>query len=182
MAERLKSSIEGLPIEMEFVEPDGVFESNQKARITSDSDGIVKLQVNKDIGKKEDVVHEFLHIFLTPLRYKNPEIYNSLIQSVIKGADLDVTAAEEMFVEVVSKRLVANKDVEGVFNGNTLQDFVNGLKTVLKGYEQDYTILEEDNPITLLNMSLADIFGIAEANISPVYNKSMISTEPMMRQ
>ena len=101
---------------------------------------------------------------------------------MIKGADLDVTAAEEMFVEVVSKRLVANKDVEGVFNGNTLQDFVNGLKTVLKGYEQDYTILEEDNPITLLNMSLADIFGIAEANISPVYNKSMISTEPMMRQ
>lgn len=182
MAKRLESSIEGLPIEMEFVEPDGVFESNQKARITSDSDGIVKLQVNKDIGKKEDVVHEFLHIFLTPLRYKNPEIYNSLIQSVIKGADLDVTAAEEMFVEVVSKRLVANKDVEGVFNGNTLQDFVNGLKTVLKGYEQDYTILEEDNPITLLNMSLADIFGIAEANISPVYNKSMISTEPMMRE
>ena len=181
LAKKLENKVKGLPITIEFVKPKGVFKSNQKARIFSDVEGLVKIQVNEDIGTKTDVVHEFMHLFLTPLRYKHPQIYNSLISSVI-GEDhgLNVTEAEEAFVEVVSQDIVNQGNVDKIFTN--LRTFVDGLKVVINEFAEDYTI-QDDNPISLLNISLVDLMDInLQDKSNPLYNKSMLVTEPFMRE
>lgn len=181
LAKKLEKKVKGLPITIEFVKPKGVFKSNQKARIFSDVEGLVKIQVNEDIGTKTDVVHEFMHLFLTPLRYKHPQIYNSLISSVI-GEDhgLNVTEAEEAFVEVVSQDIVNQGNVDKIFTN--LRTFVDGLKVVINEFAEDY-VIQDDNPISLLNISLVDLMDInLQDKSNPLYNKSMLVTEPFMRE
>ncbi len=180
----------GDKISVEIVSKDE-FESGQKAKIESivteeTSKGKVKqslnvsIKINEETGSPEDVVHEFLHLFLTPLRYKLPEVYFRLIQSVVKDENLNVTEAEEKFVEVVAAKLASQSDV---VDFTEVEVFVEGLSRALEiavpgDFYGDY------NAIELLKTPISKVFGLNTKNTKshPMYNLGMVATEPMMRE
>lgn len=180
---KMSAYVEGFDIEIKMVPSRGNFESNttnQKAKLAVDENGKVSILINSSLGKQEDVIHEFLHLFLTPLRYKSPEIYNSLIKSVVKDNTLNVTDAEEEFVKYVSELMVKDEDyVESFSDYNlfvkTLQDIVNDVNPRMK--TEDMKLAE------LLNTKLYSLFDInPNDNSHAMFNESMIVVEPMMRE
>jgi len=167
------------------------FKNGQKAKIEtevikSNVDGVVKnqiktsIKINKETGTTDDVVHEFLHLFLTPLRYKYPELYFKLISSVPETKGLNVTDAEEKFVEEIVKNLANSSDPIDFSN---VSSFVEGLSKALNIITPDERF-EEYNPVELLQTPLAKLFGLNTKKIKTheMFNLGMITTEPMMRQ
>lgn len=181
LIDKFKDVVKGLDIEIALVDDTNNFEIGQKAKIETNEEGKTSILINNKLGKEEDVVHEFLHLFLTPLRYRHPEIYNSLIQSVVKDTTLNVTQAEEEFVKYISKEMIKNNDF--IDNFEDLDSFVKSIELMLYNANNSFDIKSEDNPITLLNTSLIDLFNInTKDTMSPLYNLAMITTEPMMRE
>lgn len=181
LIKNLKTYIKDLKVNIKLVPGTENFQPGQKAKIETTEDGKTSILINDEIGQTEDVVHEFLHLFLTPLRYRHPEIYNQLINSVVKDQTLNVTDAEEEFVKFVSGKMESQEDF--LENFADLQAFVKGLQTILTDVDLAYDISSEDNPITLLNTPLMDLFDIDKTdNSNPLYNLGMITTEPMMRE
>jgi len=167
------------------------FKNGQKAKIEtevikSNIDGVVKnqiktsIKINKETGTTDDVVHEFLHLFLTPLRYKYPELYFKLISSVPETKGLNVTDAEEKFVEEIVRNLANSSDPIDFSN---VSSFVEGLAKALNIITPDERF-EEYNPVELLQTPLAKLFGLNTKKIKTheMFNLGMITTEPMMRQ
>jgi len=147
----------------------------------TDENGKISILISNAIGTTEDVLHEFFHVFLTPLRYKYPDIYSALIESVVKDGDLNVTDAEEIFVKFVTSKIASAEDF--IENFEDLQSFVEGIKQIITDIDQTFDISKEDNPITLLKTPLMDLFEIdKQAITNPMYNLGMITTEPMMRK
>lgn len=178
---KLKNRVKGLDIKVELVPATENFKNGQKAKIITTEDGKTAILINNEIGQTEDVLHEFLHLFLTPLRYKYPEIYNSLVSSVVKDETLNVTDAEEEFVKFVAGKM--ELQVDFLNNFNDLEAFVKGIQTVLLDTNNEFIISKEDNPITLLTTPLMDLFEIDKTDKgNPMYNLGMITTEPMMRE
>ena len=181
LIKNMKKYIKDLTINVELVSEKENFESGQKAKIITLEDGSTSILINDQIGKTEDVVHEFLHLFLTPLRYKHPEIYNSFIKSIVKDESLNVTQAEEEFVKYVSSEMIKGNDF--INNFEDLNTFVLGLQIILNDVNLEYQIKAEDNPISLLNTSLMKLFDVnINDKMHPMYNLTMITTEPMMRE
>lgn len=178
---KLKNHIKDLNIDVKLVPAKNNFSAGQKAKIQTKEDGTTEILINEEIGQTEDVIHEFLHLFLTPLRYRYPDVYYNLIQSIVKNPDLNVTDAEEIFVNFVSAEMSKQNDF--INNFEDLQTFVTGIQTIITDLTVDFEISKEDNPITLLNTPLMDLFGIDKNDDSnPLYNLSMITTEPLMRE
>jgi len=177
---KMSKFVEGLNLSVDLVTPKlGNFANGQKAKLTTDADGDTSILINNQIGKEEDVIHEFLHLFLTPLRYKDPVAYDSLISSVIKNETLNVTDAEEEFVKVASGAMLQKEDfIEDFADLGTL---VNGLKSALNIANPEFVV--SMNPIEILNTSLIDLFEVNTVqNSHQMFNDSMIVTEPMMRE
>jgi len=178
---KLQNYIKGLDVKVELVPAEENFEHGQKAKIITTVEGKTEILINNEIGQTEDVIHEFLHLFLTPLRYKYPEIYYTLIQSVVKNPDLNVTEAEEQFVKFVAGKM--ELEIDFLDNFEDLQAFVTGLQTILVDVDAKFVISKEDNPLTLLSTPLMDLFNIdRKDNTNPMYNLGMVTTEPMMRE
>lgn len=178
---KLQNYLKGLDVKVELVPAEGNFEFGQKAKIITTVEGKTEILINNELGQTEDVIHEFLHLFLTPLRYKYPEIYYTLIQSVVKDQDLNVTEAEEQFVKFVAGKM--ELEIDFLDNFEDLQAFVTGLQTILVDVDAEFVISKEDNPLTLLNTPLMDLFNIdRKDNTNPMYNLGMVTTEPMMRE
>lgn len=174
---------------------EGNFTDGQHAKIeTSFGEGqkaTTAILLNKDSGLVDDLVHETLHVYLTLLRYNDLDLYGSFIDSVVNNDNakilnletfdgLDVTAKEEAFVKIVSKSIKSDVD----FLGDNLKDFTIALATALKMINPDIDIEPEelDYPLTLLNKPLKDLFDVTVDNSHPLFNLSLISTEPMMRE
>lgn len=174
---------------------EGNFTDGQHAKIETSFDEKQKatttILLNKDSGLVDDLVHETLHIYLTLLRYNNLDLYGSFIDSVVNEDNakilnletfdnLDVSAKEEAFVKIVSKSI--KNDVD--FLGDNLKNFTIALATALKMINPDIDIEPEelDYPLTLLNKPLRDLFDVTIDNSHPLFNLSLISTEPMMRE
>lgn len=177
----LKEVVKKVDIKVKLVSPEeGNFQNGQKAKLEVDSDGKASILINSEIGRTEDVVHEFLHLFLTPLRYKHPDIYQSLISSIVENKTLNVTDAEEEFVSFIASKMETQVDfVESLSN---FQTFVKGMQTILTDVNEDFLLTAEDNPISLLNTPLMKLFEIdGNDESTPLYNLAMITTEPMMR-
>lgn len=177
----LKKYAKGLKMDIELVPANGNFTNGQKAKIITREDGTTAIQINEDLGTTVDVLHEFLHLFLTPLRYKHPEIYGAFIKSVVKDEALNVTDAEEEFVRFVSGEMIKGNDF--IDNFEDLATLVKGLQLILKDANVEYQIKAEDNPVSLLNTSLMQLFDInTEDQSHPMMNLAMVTTEPMMRE
>lgn len=165
---------------------EGKFENGQKAKIeTTNEDGKIRTNIllNNESGTSTDLVHETLHVYLTLLRYNNPEIYNKFINSVLgdEGDDLDVTAREEMFVKKVSEGV--SKDID--FIAKDTETFVGALLTAIKTINPDFEIdLTQaiNDPLTTLNKPLREVFNVNVDNSHPMFSLSMIATEPAMRE
>lgn len=177
---KMKGYVKDLDIEVKIVEQDGNFTSDkQKAKLSVNDQGKVSILINNVSGTEQDVIHEFLHLFLTPLRYKNPELYDTLIKSVVKES-LNVTDAEERFVEIVSEAMINNTDF--IDNFSDFELFINGLKSIVGNINPNIKI-DPINPIEILNTSLIDLFEVNTIdNSHPLFNESMIVLEPMMRE
>ena len=66
-------------IEVEITDDTKSFESNQYAKIQNG-----KVIINKKSAKEENVIHEFLHLFLFSLKYNNNKEYEDLLLSYKK--------------------------------------------------------------------------------------------------
>jgi len=191
LIDSFKQYTKDLNIPIKLISHSSIFTEGQHAAISSiDENGEQNLSIliSDKIGTTEDVIHEFLHVFLIPLRYKHPEIYNDFIKSVLQDSTLNltdidsinVTEAEEIFVKFVSAK-IANKE-DFIKNFENLQTFVNGLKSIITDVNPLYEIDNTENPVELLNTPLMDLFDIPKGDSShALYNLSLIVTEPAMR-
>lgn len=177
---KMKKFISGLDIDVKLVDPkEGNFTNGQKAKIETNEDGKVSILINNTIGQEEDVIHEFLHLFLTPLRYQSPEIYHELIHSVVKDNSLNVTDAEEEFVKYISPKMIEKEDFVEDFKD--LNSLVSGLHKMLNIVNPDFEV--SYNPIDILNTRLTSLFDINKTkNDHELYNETMVTLEPMIRE
>lgn len=130
------------------------------------------IYVNTDIATIDSQVHELMHIFLGSMRFKNPELYMELIQSVENLPNIETLARnypnrtksdllEEVFVEEFSKYL------SGVENEMTQLD-----PDVL--YQISYNITR-----TLDSMLMGDN-SVAAIDEDILYNSSLRSVGQMV--
>lgn len=130
------------------------------------------IYVNTDIATIDSQVHELMHIFLGSMRFKNPELYMELVQSVENLPNIETLARnypnrtkldllEEVFVEEFSKYL------SGVENEMTQLD-----PDVL--YQISYNITR-----TLDSMLMGDN-SVAAIDEDILYNSSLRSVGQMV--
>lgn len=180
LIDKMTKYVGGLGVEVKLVSPEeGNFTSSQKAKITTDADGNTSILINNQTGREADVIHEFLHLFLTPLRYQNPAAYNELISSIVKDGNLNVTDAEEEFVRIASEAMI-NKD-DFIEDFEDLGKLITGLHEALNIANPEFVV--SMNPIEILNTSLLDLFEVNTVqNTHQMFNESMVTVEPMMRE
>ena len=180
LIDKMTKYVGGLNIQVRLVSPEeGNFTKSQKAKLTTDSEGNTSILINNQIGKEEDLIHEFLHLFLTPLRYQNPSVYKSLINSIVKDSNLNVTDAEEEFVKIASEAMVNKEDFIDDFED--LEKLITGLHQALNLANPEFVV--SMNPIEILNTSLLDLFEVNTVqNTHQMFSESMITVEPMMRE
>jgi len=185
---------------------EGNFEHGQRAKIETSVDESGKTSVNillndnaglDNEGLAGAAVHETLHIYLTLLRYKNPELYDLCINSVFTDENIkyledsleeldfenmDVTTKEELFVKLVSEKTKANEDIIS----NNIEEFIGPLVTAIQELNPEADIDYRgavSSPLTELNKPLREIVkGVSVTNSHPMFNLSAITTEPAMRE
>lgn len=170
------------------------FDGDQKARITTDENGDVKIVLNDANGQYSDLVHENLHIYLTLLRYNSLEEYDNLSSALISG---DTTLSEDEKIELLNSNIydkeeyIVNKlvDLNSGFNTFLSSDLKNFMKSVArvvtKHINPEYTFNEANllnNPLEFLNTKMRDFYGINSLdNSSPYYNLGLLAFEPGFR-
>ena len=185
---------------------EGNFEHGQRAKIETSVDESGKTSVNillndnaglDNEGLAGAAVHETLHVYLTLLRYKNPELYDLCINSVFTDENIkyledsleeldfenmDVTTKEELFVKLVSEKTKANEDIIS----NNIEEFIGPLVTAIQELNPEADIDYRgavSSPLTELNKPLREIVkGVSVTNSHPMFNLSAITTEPAMRE
>ena len=170
----------------------------QKGEKSTEEKVETRILLNDDEGIADDLVHETLHVYLTLLRYKNPELYNSCLDSVFTDENIkyledslgqeldfenmDVTTKEEMFVKLVSEKTKANEDILK----ENIEEFMGPLVLAIQELNPDANrdIREAiASPLTELNKTLGELVGeVSLDNSHPMFNLSAITTEPMMRE
>lgn len=213
-ADNIKKKL-GLPADykIEVVSEKDNFKSGQKAKIVSYEDekekGVIrsKIVINADAAGKVDVVHEFLHIFLTSIKYKNPELYYHLINSIVKSEKgLDLVDSEEEFVDKVVGHFV-NDTYDLFSNIENEQDFINSLITGVitsgelnEDINEDYIKslidkiysgkTENNDLVNILTMNISTLFNITDPDSDPevsenlknVLNFNIMAVEPRLRE
>jgi hypothetical protein len=91
-------------IPVELVSKKGNFNDGEHAKIQNG-----KILINKDDSSPADVVHEYLHLLLSSLKYTNEDAYNYLMENNDLES-FDVNAREEEFIKKVSESF--NNDSE----------------------------------------------------------------------
>jgi hypothetical protein len=187
---KFKGYVKGLGIQIKVVPHTDIFTAGQYAALQTEVVAATDLKpestktsivISDQLGETTDVIHEFLHVFLTPLRYRHPEIYNAFIQSVVNDTSLNVTDAEEEFVKFVSTKVARKEDFAEYFEN--MQTFVEGLRTIITDVDPEYAITDEENPVELLKTPLSELFNIDKKDEShPMFNLGLITTEPQMRE
>ena len=170
-------------IDAEIVPESGNFFKGQHAKI---QDG--KILINKTNSSPADVVHEYLHVLLSALKYTHEDAYNYLMDN----NDLktfDVNDREEEFVKAVSNSYVNNSN----FKLKTESEFIAGIKSAISSLNEDskdkYLLdqalskISDNNPFEILSTPLVKILGLEKTlgNDHPLYNNGLVVLEPEMR-
>lgn len=126
------------------------------------------IYVNTDIATIDSQVHELMHIFLGSMRFKNPELYMELVQSVENLPNIETLARnypnrtkldllEEVFVEEFSKYLSGVENEMTQLDSDTLYqisyNITRTLDSMLMG-DNSVAAIDED---VLYNSSLRSI-------------------------
>lgn len=126
------------------------------------------IYVNTDIATIDSQVHELMHIFLGSMRFKNPELYMELVQSVENLPNIETLARnypnrtkldllEEVFVEEFSKYLSGVENEMTQLDSDTLyQISYNITRTLDSMLMGDNSVAAIDEEI-LYNSSLRSI-------------------------
>lgn len=139
------------------------------------------IYVNTDIASVDSQVHELMHILLGSMRFKQPDLYFELIQTVQKLPNFQDIAInypnrtqsdllEEVFVEEFSKYLsgidneMSNLDSDILYQIN--YNITRTLDSILMGDNSVSAIDDE----TLYNSSLKELAGMV--NSSTMINKT----------
>lgn len=155
-----------IPIELVSAEI-GKFKSGQKAKIQNG-----RIIINSDNSSGEDVVHEFLHVFLIGLKYSNPSNYNSLLTQFIAskiGSDsnylskyntsqelLNLDKIEEILVDNISKLLVSTESLDI----STIENLEKALNESFKTFGLDVSSFNISNDLyKILNTELKTLIG-----------------------
>lgn len=111
-------------IEVKTVTEKSNFKSGQKAKIQNGN-----IIINKNNSTEQDVVHEFLHVFMIGLKYYDSEQYSNLLLNFINNKldenqdflkengiesreNLTLDTIEELLVDVISKVLIQIEDLD----------------------------------------------------------------------
>ena len=189
LLDKMKKKFETIGVEVAQVSSEeGNFQNGQKAKIETyvENDRTkTRILLNRDFGLADDLVHETLHIYLTLLRYTDTDLYYSLVNSVLgndpNAMGLNVTDLEEEFVKKVSSSIQNGEDLLV----DNLRDFLVPLMTAIKDLNPDADIdinKALDNPLSELNKPLRSVFNVNVDSSHPMYNLSLITTEPAMRE
>lgn len=183
----MKNTFKKIGVKVEVVPAERAeFLPGQHAKIetgTENGKTFTTIFINKNSFEPSDLVHETLHVYLTLLRYVDLETYNKFLDSVLgdKLREETVTAREEVFVKKVSDSVSTEVD----FLKDNVRDFTESLLKAILTINPSFEFnMDEvlDSPLTLLKSSLVEVFGVTLENTHPMYNLSMITTEPIMRE
>lgn len=161
----------GIKVE-QLSEKEGNFENGQKAKIQGG-----KIIINKDNSSAEDVVHEFLHVFLIGLKYTNSEAYSNLLLSFWNERSKlgetffsayninpeEITTLdhiEEVFVRAVSKMMMNSEDIDF----NTLDNIEEGIKLAISSLG-----------LTIGKYNSKDIYGILTKPIRKIVEPNKLN-------
>lgn len=191
LREVLNTSFEKIGISVS-TEENYEFSNGQKAVWTLNEEGRTSIILNKDFGKKEDLVHEGLHVFLTALRYYNPEIYNTVLKELLSNdeynSDMSLLEKEELLVEKINNS-INNFFTDDLFLGGKLSVFLTALEEAVKDItsNEDFTLQGKKNRSTItsiLSQPIVEFIGIDINNKPnhPMQDKNLAQMEPMFRR
>lgn len=170
-----------IPIKIDYDIP-----NTQKAKIQlNSSKDNVEVIINGKSAGSEDVVHEYLHLFLIPLKYKNPEMYYALLHSLNDddiNNTVDINEKEELFVKKVSDTIIKQTNLLDELESPEL--FVELIKKSIQTVNPEYDGLDVSsfNPWDILQEELHVVLGVAIDSNHKMFNASMVMTEPTMRK
>ena len=133
------------------------------------------IYINSDIASIDSKVHELLHILLGSMRFKQPELYSEIIQTVQNLPNIQDIAMnypnrtqsdilEEIFVEEFSKYLTGFDNQMSKLDSDILYqlnyNIIRTLDTILMGDNSVATIDDE----TLYNSSLRELAEIVNSS------------------
>jgi len=139
----------------------------KKAYIQASSAGN-KIVINKDLdGSEEEILHEYLHLFLSAAKYNNSNIYEKLLVNWLKVTgqsleNLNLIEAEELFVFEVSTRMTTNR--EYLLNID-MESFLELFSEILK---QLKVIENDDNTFNPKNGTIQSVFHILNYKMSDI--------------
>lgn len=183
--EKLKSNLSNFfeQINIPIVETEDVSEfiKGQKAKLTTKEDGSSILTLKKDLGTRDDLVHETMHLFLGALRYINPEAYMKVLNSfdtsaLESGSLLD---KEESFLNSISDKITELED--SFFSSNIKSgDLINALHLVGVNINPELLQdLENKDLLTVLKTPIIDFLDLEDISRGDaLYNSNLAQITP----
>ena len=152
------------------------------------------MNLNNEKSNEYDLVHEYLHLFLIAMKYKDKSgIYEKLLfdykaWKLKNGTDfqiskikdvIDPSLLEEYFVEDIVKFLQSKNDLPI----DNYEVFRNSFAEAISTFDVDQNILSEiestENPMVILNKRIGDIFKVKS---NPMYKSGLITFESNFRK
>jgi hypothetical protein len=109
-----------------------------KIQVNSTKDG-AEIVINGTTAGTDDVVHEYLHLYLIPLRYTDPDLYNAILNSLKDEkiiSETDVNRKEELFVAKVAKIMAKASDT--LEDMEDTSDFINLIIKAIKTVNPEF--------------------------------------------
>lgn len=133
------------------------------------------IYVNTDIATIDSQVHELMHIFLGSMRFKNPELYMQLVQSVENLPNIETLARnypnrtkldllEEVFVEEFSKYLSGIENEMTQLDSDTLYQISYNITRTLD------SMLMGDNSVAAIDENI--LYNSSLRSIGQIVNSS----------
>ena len=152
-----------------------------------------QIYINIDFADKDAPIHEMMHILMGGLRQHNPEIYYSIVQSIIQQpffkeyqdkyqnrTQSDI--AEEAFVEEFAKLAsFGTSNLQQLDDVTKYELFYNAkrvLDTLLMGENSTYNI----NDLKLFNSSLIELCSMVGSELDAAKFKGVIELGSIHRQ
>lgn len=171
-----------LGIEVEETNDTSEFIAGQHAKFMTTEAGLGKIVLKQDLGKRSDLVHETMHIYLAALRFTSPQLYLTVLNSDESVANMETESLlekEEQFLRNMGKNL--NELENSFFNTNLdTQGLLKGLNEV--GIMINPDILPENANKNILDILKQPIISFLKLkspdNSHPLYNSNLGQITP----
>ena len=136
--------------------------------------------INGKAATEEDVIHEYLHLFMINAKYKNPELYQTILIEYGKNAninDMSLDKLEESLVEYISDNIYTN----GIDNISDSDSFLNLLKNNLVELNMDEKMIDSLDTIDILLTPVSELVKDLKKT-NKLFNQSILLVEPAFRE